>query len=137
MGDINYGEILEALNDKADRDLVNTTPTSGLRRLVETYSNGTSWYKVYDEYDPTTGELSGKWCEQGGIADGSGASISVSFLKPFKTNVSCIEVQNQTSSTNTTICTNKANTVTASGFVIVKSNSNDFSFFWVAKGYIS
>lgn len=116
-------EFLAALSSKADTDLANCTRPY----VIEIYVNGTSWYRVWSD----------GWCEQGGIANGSGASISVSFLRPFKTNVSCIQVQNQTSSTNTTICTNKANTITTSGFVIVKSNSNDFSFFWVARGYIS
>ena len=30
MSDINYGNILEALNDKADRDLQNVTPPNRL-----------------------------------------------------------------------------------------------------------
>lgn len=56
-----------ALNGKADVDLSNVSTTSGFRRLVEVYNNGTSWYKVFNEYDPTTGTLIGKWGEQGGM----------------------------------------------------------------------
>ena len=54
-------------NGKVDIDLNNVATTAGLRRLVQVYNVGTDWYKVYDEYIPTTGQYIGKWCEQGGI----------------------------------------------------------------------
>ena len=89
MPDINIGQISEALNNKADRDLSNISSTSNFRRLIEVYSNGTNWYKVFAEYNPTTGDLIGKWCEQGGKYYNNNTAIS--FLKPFtNTNYSII-----------------------------------------------
>lgn len=76
-----------ALNGKADVDLSNVSTTSGFRRLVEVYNNGTSWYKVFNEYDPSTGTLIGKWCEQGGIYTVSvthGGTYDITLLKPYK-----------------------------------------------------
>ncbi len=39
--------------------------------ITETYSNGTSWYRVYSD----------GWCEQGGVVTGS--YLQVYFLKPY------------------------------------------------------
>ena len=84
---IDIGQITETLNDKADTDLSNVAATSGFRRLVEIYNNGTSWYKVFDEYDPSTGNFVGKWCEQGGYVNSLVGSVAsgwqVTFLKAF------------------------------------------------------
>lgn len=64
MSDINIGALSEAINDKMDRDLNNRSTDSGLRKLVESYVNGTSWYKIFDEIQ-SDGTVK-KWCEQGG-----------------------------------------------------------------------
>jgi hypothetical protein len=42
--------------------------------VIETYSNGTSWYRVWSD----------GWCEQGGRQYVSNAQVAVTFLKPFK-----------------------------------------------------
>ena len=55
--------------------------------LVETYTSGTSWYKVWEERNPETGLLIGKWCEQGGIYTVSvthGGTYDITLLKPYK-----------------------------------------------------
>ena len=62
--DIDVGALSEAINDKMDRDLNNRSDDSGLRKLVESYVNGTSWYKIFDEIQ-SDGTVK-KWCEQGG-----------------------------------------------------------------------
>jgi hypothetical protein len=41
---------------------------------VETYSNGTSWYRVYAD----------GWCEQGGIMNGIDTGTSLTLIKPYK-----------------------------------------------------
>lgn len=64
--EVNIDEIATDLNGKADVDLGNVTNTSGFRKLVELYNNGTSWYKVFREYNPQDGSYIGLWCEQGG-----------------------------------------------------------------------
>ena len=44
---------------------------------IETYLNGTSWYRIYakDDY--------GYWCEQGGTITNKASSLTVTFLKTF------------------------------------------------------
>lgn len=76
-------EFQQALTGKADTNLSNVTGTSGFRKLVEVYNNGASWYKVFDEYDPTTGTFIGKWCEQGGTIEFTNYSTTVSLLKTY------------------------------------------------------
>lgn len=76
---VDIDEVMTDLNGKADVDLTNVTNTSGFRKLVELYKNGTSWYKVFREYDPSTGNLIGLWCEQGGVV----SADTISFLKTY------------------------------------------------------
>ena len=61
---INTGEILEALNDKVDRDCRNVDTTSGADVVIEyqvpTSSNNYTWYRKYKS----------GWVEQGGYGTG-------------------------------------------------------------------
>lgn len=70
--DINIGAISEALNDKADRDLVNSIPPY----LKTTYVNGTSGYNIW----------SNGYCEQwGGLnAQSSWTKVTIDLIKTFK-----------------------------------------------------
>lgn len=89
--------------------------------VIETYVNGTSWYRVWSD----------GWCEQGGQT-AAGTSITVTLLKPFKNlnyNVSLTCV-NKTASDQNWTCSSK----TANAFVY--SNSESFSADWRACGYI-
>ena len=81
---VDIGEMTEALNSKADTNLLNVTGTSGFRRLVEVYNNGASWYKVFDEYDPVTGAFIGKWCEQGGNTVFPNYATTIYLSKTYK-----------------------------------------------------
>lgn len=60
MSDIDFGQISEALNDKADRDMMNVDTAGGADAVVEyqepTSANNYTWYRKY---------ASG-WVEQGG-----------------------------------------------------------------------
>jgi len=61
---IDTGEILEALNDKADRDLHNTQPVVGdyvVEWQTPTSSNNYTWYRLYKS----------GWVEQGGYTTGN------------------------------------------------------------------
>jgi hypothetical protein len=72
--DINFGAITEALNDKADRDLNNMT--ANIDYVVESYDDGTNWYRVYKS----------GWLEMGGYVFctiGAASGNVVTFLKPF------------------------------------------------------
>lgn len=79
------------LSGRATIDLSNVTQSSGLRRLIEVSDSSLmpSWYKVFEETNPQTGEVK-KWCEQGGLMQygatiGAGKSwtATVTLLLPF------------------------------------------------------
>lgn len=65
MTDINIGQISEALNDKADRDLQNVDNTAGGDAVIEyqmpSAENNYTWYRKYKS----------GWVEQGGISTSS------------------------------------------------------------------
>ena len=69
----------------ANPTLTNVSHTSGYRPLIEVYHNGTEWYKVFAEYDPSTGNFVGNWCEQGGhfSTTGTAAYHTVTLHKPY------------------------------------------------------
>ena len=49
--------------------------TAGIRTVVETYSSGTDWYRVWSD----------GWCEQGGsLITGADATTTITLLKPYK-----------------------------------------------------
>lgn len=67
---VDIDKIATDLNGKADVDLTNCTKP----HIVETYVNGTSWYRVYSD----------GWCEQGGrLSVSSNQTVTITFLKPF------------------------------------------------------
>lgn len=59
-----YSGFVDQLGGKADVDLVNVSPNSGLRRLVKSFSQDANWYKIFQEYQDD-GSIK-YWCEQGG-----------------------------------------------------------------------
>lgn len=75
MSDINYGNILEALNDKADRDLQNVTPPPPTDYIVESYTDGNG--SGYIKYK--SGSI-----EQWGVA--AVGNNTYTWLIPFPTN---------------------------------------------------
>ena len=66
---LDAGEVMEALSSKVD-----TSSLSEIYPVVETYSNGASWYRVYSD----------GWCEQGGFCNGNAALTQISLLKNYK-----------------------------------------------------
>lgn len=89
------GAISESLNTKVDTNMNNAGGTRGFRKLIEIYNNGTSWYKVYAEYNPSTGAFVGNWCEQGGKTSAIEGNQVITFLKSFAntnyyTTVTCL-----------------------------------------------
>lgn len=64
---IDIDNVLSDLANKADKDLSNIPNSKGI--LVESYHNGSSWYRVYSD----------GWCEQGG----SNVSGKITLLKAF------------------------------------------------------
>lgn len=86
---ININEIAEALNNKVD--LKNNCSQSDVKYIVETYSSGTNWYRVWSD----------GWIEQGGKTPsvGNDISITVTLNKAFSNTNYYI---NLTSNTTTT-----------------------------------
>ena len=72
-------EVINNIGFKANANLDNVSSDSGLRKLIEVYKNGSSWYKIFEETNPETGEKL-KWCEQGGSGASGG---SITLLKPY------------------------------------------------------
>lgn len=66
--EIDIDEITVELNHKVDkRDL------SEVQCVIETYHSGSSWYRIWSD----------GWCEQGGIANGTGGASTVPLLVTF------------------------------------------------------
>ena len=132
---VEIDNVVTDLNGKADVDLTNVSNTSGFRRLVEVSPKSLlpSWYKVYSEYDPATGEFIGQWCEQGGICHGF---TPVTLVKPYL-------------DTNYTLLLSILGTGTTYGYYYGGAIINNASFQagsiataanehrWETKGYIS
>ena len=72
--EIDIASITESLNNKVDIDLGNIS--SNIDYVVESYQNGTEWYKIYKS----------GWVEQGGEIKqnvSSGWNVPITFLKNF------------------------------------------------------
>lgn len=69
-------EFQQALSEKVDKE-----DFAEVQCVVETYSNGTSWYRIYSD----------GWCEQGGrTVYGTSETVTVNLLKEMRdTNYSC------------------------------------------------
>ena len=88
--------------------------------VIETYSNGTSWYRIYSD----------GWCEQGGQTTTNG---NITLLKPYSNTDFAVFVADGQNIGNTS-CTN--------AYIVDNSTINIFiswcaSAIWEAKGYIS
>ena len=89
--------------------------------ITETYSNGTSWYRVYSD----------GWCEQGGRgATGSGQSGTIALLKTYAdTNYSCLISASQSNSVSVVAITGRtSSTVTVAWPEYISD--------WIAAGYL-
>jgi hypothetical protein len=141
---VDIDEVTTDLNGKADNDLSNTTPTvsfatamnnAGIRTVVETYQNGSSWYRVYSD----------GWCEQGGKIVKSSSTTRVTFLKPFSsldyTLVNGVKSDNSNSSSYRGVAVEYASSssnyehTSTTGFTcyVQASSAQD----WFACGYIN
>lgn len=91
--------------------------------VVETYVNGTSWYRVYDD----------GWVEQGGEYIGvNGSDQSVLLLKEMANNKYYISAECITKNNGTVYSQEYAHTPTTTGFT-QNGNSNRV-FRWEVKG---
>lgn len=135
MSDINIGALSEAINDKMDRDLNNRSTDSGLRKLVESYVNGTSWYKIFDEIQ-SDGTVK-KWCEQGGRTTSySGAGYeTITLLKPMAdVNYTLLNCNNSAAARGDQ---RDAYIISTTQIGVGYDNSQSGGAIWKVEGYIS
>ena len=135
---VDINQIATDLNGKADTDLSNASPASsfatllnnaGIRTVVETYSSGTEWYRVWSD----------GWCEQGGrFQSADGVDTTVNFLKPFiDTNYTPIVGQQYGSDGQAQFRTFNIYSLLPGSMVIHNTTNGTNICIWEAKGYIS
>jgi len=106
--------------------------TAEVQCIVETYVNGTSWYRVYSD----------GWCEQGGWLSRTATGIlQVTLLKSFRNTNYHVQATNQAADSYTTASTFYTPYVlsrTESSFSLTSNAAiaNIGYFVWEAKGYI-
>lgn len=132
---VDIDEIATDLNGKADVDLSNTTPaisfatamnTAGIRTVVETYVNGTSWYRVYSD----------GWCEQGGFNANYGGTITL--LKKMSNNTyTCLCCHNGSSAKGEGVIHAYNKTTTSFNVGLSISTSGMYGYSWYVSGYIN
>lgn len=115
--------ITNSLNGK-----VNTNSLTQVHCVVETYQNGTSWYRVWSD----------GWCEQGGTIVGSTTNNSpVSLLKQYRDVSYSVVFGNLYKAATTTATPIVANTTkTPSSFQVYDSTDANFSTYWISYGYL-
>jgi len=99
--------------------------------VVETYSSGTNWYRVWSD----------GWVEQGGESAGlwerTNTTQNVTFLIPFSNTNYCVQTT-AISGNDTAVWTASAIAKTATGFSLHTFNQNEGAIKtanWIAKGY--
>lgn len=122
----NFKEVFRAVDYD---DVVLKQDLATVHCVVETYVNGTSWYRVYDD----------GWCEQGGFSSGEGAPVTITLLKPYKdTNYSVVLGKSHPDTQS--VC-QQVNYLTTTSFVhsgsYNGSSDNRRLCFWVAYGFIN
>ena len=115
----------ELFNGKIDLDGSNAT----FAHIVDYYSNGTEWYRIYSD----------GWCEQGGRTSKQAHSgITINLLKPFgNTNYTITE---STQSLSTSAYSTNISDITNSTFKITSNYNGSAStgiVAWIACGYIT
>ena len=115
ISDFNIKNIFDSTDEKA--------------YIVESYVNGTSWYRVWSD----------GWCEQGGqTAKINNTSTTVSFIKAFRsTTPFYINIQPIGGDTNQWAgqyyC---VKSFTTSNFTFIGASGASSGYIWIAKGYI-
>jgi len=117
---VDIDEIATDLNGKVDKSSLQE-----VHCVVETYQNGTSWYRVYSD----------GWCEQGGFISSGSTTGNVTFMKQFQDTNYSIMTQCQFGVGSGYGYQAGISYVTTSGFNWQNSGSN-YATYWQASGYI-
>lgn len=99
--------------------------------VVESYHNGTDWYRIYSD----------GWCEQGGFAapvSADGHACTVTFLKPFlDTSYGFFKTNQTTSNATNVLFVESYSSKTNTSIKIYNFNAYVSGASWFACGYIS
>lgn len=130
---VNQGmEILDQINAGfVPKDSMQEIPC-----IVETYVNGTSWYRVYSD----------GWCEQGGMVSviANNANVVVTFLKPMMNTDYTVTIGHHVASNTDAFYYNQGGvtekttqTVTLTNRRLQGNGSYTLNIMWQANGYIA
>jgi len=113
------------LSGKANIDLSNCTKPY----VVETYVNGTEWYRVYSD----------GWVEQGGrFSSADKANTTVTFLRPFaNTDYTPIVGQQFGVNGQTQYRTFNISTISSDSMVVHNATNGTNTCIWMACGYVA
>lgn len=124
---VDIDEIATDLNGKADVDLSNCTKP----HIVETYINGTSWYRVWSD----------GWCEQGGYySNVAQATITIYLLKSYSSSNYDLQISCQRTTSNATAAVYELGYLEKfvdSFTKRVSTPTYESGFSWQACGYIN
>lgn len=121
-------------------EIIDEINTNVVRRNVEVTRTGNGYCKTYDEYDSETGELIGKWCEQGCYCDTSEASNGYTQIH-FGTNFGTVNYVFSVTPLFSTAPVSDSTTVEiyserGYGGTVVYSSTAVYGYSWKACGYI-
>lgn len=126
---VGFAETISNAITSFTTNLVFTSVDANKPHIIETYHNGTDWYRVWSD----------GWCEQGGIKTGVGGNsqYTVTYIKPFNsTNYNLHFSLLKAGATYDEY--GMIQTMTATNFTGWQSNGgSDWSIIWRACGYIS
>ena len=126
--------VVTTLNNKADIDLNNVDESKSI--LVDSYTNGTSFYRVYSD----------GWCVQGGSINGdetaAGLSCTVNLLKPYPDTHYNVQMTSNAPGVGDTsaryLYAHSINYKTEENFQVWQyTNVGLIPHFWIAFGYLS
>lgn len=129
------GDTVQDANIIAAASVLTDVANLKAHSIVETYVNGTSWYRVYSD----------GWCEQGGKSESyvsnTTKTINVSLLKTFSSTDYSVQLTNYGNGTYGINGYIGVYSQTASSFIIgantVSNNDRTNNIYWQACGYMA
>jgi hypothetical protein len=126
------GETIQDANVIAAASVLTDVADLKAHYIVETYVNGTSWYRVYSD----------GWCEQGGCYPpvSTSGTVTVSLMKEMENENYNVQMTRALSSESSSAPTDKYVTVwakTATSFKMHASSGTGISESWEVKGFLA
>ena len=115
---------------KAEAAAATATEIASHKTVVETYSNGSSWYRIWSD----------GWCEQGSITSLTQNPQSINLIKPFLNTNYTLTACNGDPDDNSNVVSAALRSKTTTSFTIVSGYSGTFfatTLDWIACGYVS